>query len=297
MTLLKSTFHNAFKNILRNKLISFLSLGIIAFTLLITGIFHYLTHNIDLFVGNFSKNIEAIFYLRDGTGREEIDMLIKNLEGNLLVESVTFKSSRQAEVSFGQQFPELEYIISEFKESPFPSSIGVRFKSDQELNVKTIALIDDIEKLDIVESKQVNLDWAKKVLSVKQFVSVVGLFLSFILIFVSCFIIFNVIKINIFYRKEEIAIYRLVGAQDWYIRFPFIIEGALLGFMGSLVAAAILFAALKLFPLYASFMYNIVKGMIDFKEIPLPIFIRLLILGTAIGLLSSYFSLKQFIKR
>ncbi len=296
MNLLKNTFQHAFKNILRNKLISFLSFGIIAFTLLISGIFHYLTYNLDIFIGNFSKNIEAIFYLMDSAKQAEIEQLIKKIEENLLVEKVTYKSRNQAETAFAQQFPELEYILSEFKESPFPSSVEVKFKSEQNINIKILSLIEEIEKLSIVESKQLNLDWAKKVISIKKFISVVGVFLSFILIFVSCFIIFNVIKLNIFYRKEEITIFRLVGAQDWYIRFPFIIEGALLGFLGSLMAGVLLFAVLKLFPAYAAFMFDIVKGMINFEDIPPNIFTRLIILGTAIGLFSSYLSLKQFLK-
>lgn len=296
MNLLKSSFQNAFKNILRNKLINFLSLGIIAFTLLISGIFHYLTYSLDLFVSNFSKNIEAIFYLSDDASQAEIERLVQQIKENLLVEEVIFKSKGQAEVGFSRQFPELSYILSEFKESPFPASIEVTFKAGQHIDTKTLSLIDDIEKLGIVESKQVNLDWARRVLSIKKFVSVVGLFLSFILVFVSCFIIFNVIKLNIFYRKEEIAIFRLVGAHDWYIRFPFIIEGALLGLLGSILAGIILLAMLKLFPAYAAFLFDIVKGMIDFKTIPHHIFIRLLILGPAIGLLSSYLSLKQYLK-
>jgi cell division transport system permease protein len=105
-----------------------------------------------------------------------------------------------------------------------------------------------------------------------------------------------VIKLNIFFRKDEINIFRLVGAQDWYIRFPFIIEGALLGFVGSVMAGILLFAALKLFPAYAAFMFKIVKGMIDFEDIPFNIFIRLVLLGTGIGIVSSYLSLRQHLK-
>ncbi len=296
MSLLKSTFSNAFKNISRNKLISFLSFGIIAFTLFIFGLFNYLTYSLDNFISNFSRNIEAIFYLQEGVSQDEVDLLIKKLENYLLVDDVKYKSENQAVIAFSRQFPELEYILAEFKKSPFPASLEVKFKQEENIDVKVKALIEEIENLSIVESKQLNLDWAQKVLSIKKFVSVVGVFLSIILIFVSCFIIFNVIKINIFYRKDEINIYRLVGAQDWYIRFPFIIEGALLGFLGSIMSAIFLFIALKFFPSYAEFMYDIVKGMIHFENIPMDIFIHLVLLGSTIGLVSSYLSLRQFLK-
>jgi cell division transport system permease protein len=199
-------------------------------------------------------------------------------------------------VDFSRQFPELKYILSEFKRSPFPASIEVEFSQEYAMDTKMVSLIEDIEKLDIVESKQVNIDWAKKIIVFKRFISVMGLFLSLILIFVSSFIIFNVIKISIFYRKDEINVLRLVGATDWYIKFPFVIEGAFLGFFGSLMAGGLLFITLKLFPLYATFVFNIVKGLINFKTIPSSIFIKLIVLGTAIGLFSSFISARQFLE-
>jgi cell division transport system permease protein len=296
LNLLKSTFTNAIKNIARNKLINFLSFGIIAFTLLIFGIFNYLTFSLETFTDNFSKNIEAIFYFNEEVEQSEIDLLLGNLKKSLLVEEVTFNSREQAEIIFSRQFPELKYILSEFKKSPFPASIVVKFKQGYNIGPKVIAFIEDIEKLSIIESKQVNLDWAQKVMAIKKFISLVGVFLSFILIFVSAFIIFNVIKLNIFYRKEEIAIFRLVGATDWYIKIPFIVEGALLGFFGSLMASGLLFVTLTLFPAYATFMYSIFKDMIDFRNIPFIIFVRLVLMGTGIGLLSSYISVRQFLK-
>lgn len=296
MNLLKSTLVNAVKNIARNKLINFLSFGIIAFTLLIFGIFNYLTFSLETFTDSFSKNIEAIFYFNENVEQTEIDLLLGKLKGSLLVEEVTFNSKDQAEIIFSRQFPELQYILSEFKKSPFPASIEVKFKQGYNIGPKVIAFIEDMEKLSIIESKQVNLDWAQKVMAIKKFISLVGVFLSVILIFVSAFIIFNVIKLNIFYRKEEITIFRLVGAADWYIKVPFIVEGALLGLFGSLMAGGLLFITLKLFPAYATFMYGIFKDMVDFKHIPIFIFVRLVLLGTGIGLLSSYVSVKQFLK-
>lgn len=297
MNLLKTTIINAVKNILRNKLISFLSFGIIAFTLLIFGIFNYITYSLEVFTDGFSKNIKAIFYFKEDAKQAEVELLVNKLKEGLLVENVIFTSKNQAETDFSRQFPELEYILSEFKESPFPSSIEVEFKHEgYTLDTKILAFVKDIEKLHIVESKQVNIDWARKIIAFKKFISVVGVFLSLILIFVSVFIIFNVIKINIFYRKEEINVLKLVGATDWYIKFPFVLEGAFLGFFGSLMAGGLLFVTVKLFPIYSAFMFNIVKGMIDFKTIPGSLFIKLIVLGTAIGLFSSYFSAKQFLK-
>jgi len=295
MNLLKTAIINSIINILRNKVINILSLGIIAFTLLIFGIFNYLSLNIENFTHNFSKNIVAIFYFNEGVEKKSINELTEKLESNVLVESVIYFSENQSEIQFTREFPELKYILNEFKTSPFPSSIELKFK-EKNKNTKITSLIEEIGKLSIVESKQVNLDWAEKITTLSRFITVAGIFLSSILIFISVFIIFNIIKINIYYRKEEIAILRLVGATDWYIRIPFLIEGGMLGFFGSIFASVILFTLLKLIPLYARSVIELSKGVLSFDFIPVSIFIKLIILGTSIGFFSSLFSIRKFLR-
>jgi cell division transport system permease protein len=263
----------------------------------IFGLFSYIVYSLETFTRDFTQNIEAIFYFKDNVDQQQIDMLLSELKKSLLVKDITFVSKDQADSIFTRQFPDLKYILSEFKESPFPASIKVSFQQSNNMDTKIISLINDIEKLSIIESKTINLDWSKKVLALKKFISMVGIFLSLILIFISAFIIFNVIKINIFYRKDEINIFRIVGATDWYIKIPFIIEGAILGFFGSLLAGLLLYITLKLFPVYTSFLLKIIKDIINVRDIPLFIFARIIILGVGIGFISSYVSVRQFLKK
>ncbi len=294
MNLIKTALINSIKNILRNKVINILSLGIIAFTLLIFGIFNYLTLNIENFTQKFSKNIVAIFYFNEGTEKKSIDDLIEKLDKNILIEKISYRSENDSEIQFVREFPELKYVLSEFETSPFPASVEVTFMEKMK-NTKIVSLIDEIAKLSIVESKQVNLDWSKKITQLSKFISVIGFFLSGILIFISIFIIFNIIKINIYYRKEEISILRLVGATDWYIRIPFLIEGGILGFFGSLFASIILVFMLKLIPAYGGALIELSKGVLTFDIIPTSIFLKLVLLGTSIGFFSSLFSIKKFL--
>jgi cell division transport system permease protein len=296
MNLMKRSLSNAVINIMRNKVINFLCLGIIAFTLLIFGIFNYVSFSLESFSAQFTKGIEAIFYFKDNVDQKKIDALIDQMRDSLLVDHVTFVSKNQAEAEFSRLFPDLKYVLTEFDNPPFPASMEVKFKIQEKIDTKINAFIEDIEQLKIVESTQVNIDWAKKILAYKQFLSFIGIFLSSILIFISVFIIYNVIKLNIFYRKEEINILKLVGATDWYIRFPFVIEGALLGFFGSVMASALLYSALKLLPTFSIFKIDFIKEMFNFSIIPLDIFIQMVILGTGIGLFSALFSIKKYLK-
>ena len=107
----------------------------------------------------------------------------------------------------------MTYILAEFNNSPFPASIDVKFLSDSRNLVQVESFIRDIKKARAVESVQLNLDWARKIALIKKFASFVGFFLSAILLIVSIFIIFNVVKINIFYRRDEINYFKACRRQ------------------------------------------------------------------------------------
>ncbi len=296
MRFLFRAFEHALGNILRNKTVNFLCLGIMAFTLLVPGIFSFISFHLDRYISRLSENVEAIFYVRDGVDGAGVEGLMQRIESSLLVKETRFTSRDQARAEFAREFPELEYILSEFSDSPFPASLHARFRADARRIVQIESFIRDIEKDGRVESVQLNLDWARKIAQIKKFASFAGLFLSAILLIVSVFIIFNVVKINIFYRKEEITILRLVGATDRYIKAPFLLEGLLLGSLGGLLAGGLLLLTIKAFPLYAGFIHQVVKQLIDFSQLPMRIFWQLVATGAGIGLLSSFISLRRFIR-
>jgi cell division transport system permease protein len=296
MRFLRQTLRNALENIFRNKLVNILCLGIIAFALLVLGIFQFISFNLDRYIGKLSESVEVIFYLHDRVAAPDAEKLLRTIQESLLVREVTYTSREQAEVNFSQEFPELKYILTEFADSPFPPSINVRFKPDVRVETQVESFVRDLRQHPLVESVQLNLDWARKIGVIKKFISLVGFFLSFILVFVSVFIIFNVIKLNIFYRRDEINILKLVGGTNWYIRTPFLIEGTILGLLGGCLSSLLLMVVLKIFPLYAGFVFDLVRQMIDFQNVPLNLYVRLVGIGALIGFLSSALSLKQFLK-
>lgn len=283
-------------NILRNKSVHFLCLGIIAFTLLVPGIFGFISYHLDRYISRLSDNIEAIFYLHESAEPAGVEALMRRIEGSLLVKEIGFTSREQARADFAREFPELGYILAEFSDSPFPASVRARFRSDASGIVAIESFIRDMRRSPLVESVQLNMDWARKIANIKKFAQFAGLFLSVILLIVSAFIIFNVVKLNIFYRREEITILRLVGATDAYVKVPFLLEGLLLGSLGGLLACGLLFIAVRAFPLYAGFVYEVVRQLINFRELPPRLFWQLVATGAGIGLLSSFISLRRFIR-
>lgn len=296
MKFLIQSLVNGIASIGRNKLINFLCLGIIAFSLLVLGIFNYIAFNLDRYSSKLTESIEAIFYLKEKADPASIQALARRLQANLLVKEVGYTSRQEAEMKFSQDFPELNYVMTEFPESPFPASVEVTFKKDAEVNTQVVAFIEDVKKHPLVESVQLNLDWARKIAAAKKFISLFGYFLGFILIFVTVFIIFNVIKLNIFFRREEIAIFRLVGATDWYIKTPFLFEGSVLGLVGGILADLLLLVLVRFIPAAVGNVFSFVGQMFDVRQIPWRILAELVITGGVIGLFSSLFSLKRYVR-
>ena len=296
MKFLSQALHNAMANIGRHKLVNFLCLAIIAFSLFVAGVFLFISRNLDAYVDKLGESIAAIFYLREDTPSDQTEALLRRIQQSLLVQEARYVSADEARSRFLHDFPELRPIVAEFPESPFPPSLEVTFKLHSRLDTQVEAFVRDIQHAPPIESVQLNSDWANRVVQLRRFVSLIGMFLGLILVIVSVFIIFNVIKLNIFYRQEEAIILRLVGATDGYIRTPFLIEGTLLGLTGGALACLLLVLTIRLFPVYARNLSHMVGQLIPYSSVPAGILLNLVALGALIGFISSGISLKKYLR-
>jgi|GEM_PF-220904 len=290
-------FKSAVENILRNKTINLLCFGIIGFTLLVLGLFQIISFNLNQYVSRLSRQISAIFYFQEKSTQSERQIILELVQQSLLVQKALFISENEAYTRFGREFPDLKYILSEFDQSPFPASIEVQFREHNQSMVQIESFLKDMKKYPSIESIQLNTDWAKRIENLKQLISSVGFFISITLLFISIFVIFNVIKLNILYRQDEIIIFQLVGATNFYIRLPFLLEGLLLGMLGGLLADIFLAFSLKLFSLYGGYLFDVLRGIINLRRIPMAIFRNLILVGSTIGFFSALFSLKRFISQ
>lgn len=297
MRFLWQAFRMAIQNLMRNRTINLLCLGIIAFTLLVLGIFQFVSFNLNQYINHLSRNISAIFYLNHDIDPGARGAFLNEIQGSLLVQKVDFITNQEAMTRFINDFPDLGYILTEFQESPFPDSFEVKFREAPQAITQIEAFIKEIKKSPLVESVQLNTDWAKKIEAFKRFITSIGVFLTFILLFVSIFVIFNVIKLNILYRKEEIVIFQMVGATNLFIRLPFLIEGLLLGLSGGIVACLLLSLSLNFFTEYGGYILEFVRGIVHLGRIPSSLLLRLIIVGSLIGFFSSLVSLKRFLQQ
>ena len=237
----------------------------------------------------------VVLYLEKHFSTEVAEQIEQKLRNSSQVTKIQLVNSEQALVRFQENFPELRGIVENLRINPFPASFEISVKKD--LSAQEIqTFLQEMRNLKGVEDVQFNREWVEKIQSVSRLVKAVGTFLGGILILASFFIISNVIKLNVFARKGEIEIMRLVGATNTFIRIPFLLEGITLGILGGLASLLLLFVLIKSFPLYLGGSMGVLQEIVAFRYLTLTQSLFLIIGGAGIGCLGSLSSLARFLK-
>lgn len=177
------------------------------------------------------------------------------------------------------------------KKNPFPNAYVVSVKSPEIVNtvVKAAEGLKGIEKIKDVR------DIVDKVIKITNTLKIIGLVLFVILISVSLFLIGNTIKLTLYARKKEIGIMKFVGATDWFIRWPFIIEGMILGISGALISTGILYYAYRM--VFLKYTANALLGvnLINPQLILSTTLWQFMLGGLLIGAIGSIMSIRKFL--
>jgi cell division transport system permease protein len=275
---------------------NFFSITIICLTFLTVGVFLALANNLEYVAEQISNNMAAVFFLDKGVSKEQLKAIDDELKQSPLVLDTTFVSAEEAVDKFREKFPELQGIIENIKINPFPPSIETTFREKSISFREASTLITRIQNMEGVEDVQFNQEWVDRVHSFSRLSKAVGFFLGGILVLASFFIISNVIKLNVFARKDEIEILRLVGATNTFIRVPYLLEGITLGGIGGIVSLFLLYLLINSIPLYLGSRLGVLNELINFRYLSLSQSITILAEGGIIGFFGSITSLTRFLK-
>ncbi len=265
--------------------------------LVIVGVIFTIVINVNHIIDQIEGNLEIKVYLLDDATQLQRDYIYNNLLADENVESVTYESRQQALENFKASLGEdSEYLFSGYTDgnSPIPDSYIVKLKTPENIHDVYLKAVEMDGVRDAVYGEQT----VEKLLSFTKFTNIISWVIFAILSLIAVFIIFNTIKLTVFSRKNEITIMKYVGATNWYIRIPFIIEGSLLGVFGALISVLILRS------LYY-FVYGILIGSLT--TLPLgatlaspsavitQIFVYFVLYGILLGTIGSSFSIKKFL--
>ena len=282
----------AISSLRRNGLMSFASISTVALSLLILGMFLIMVLNLNNMASSLESQVQVTVYLQEGLSdneMREIGTKITKISG---VNQVTFVDKEEAMNRFKQRLGEQQSILKALDgNNPLPNAFEV--KMDMPERVKPVAQM--IAQFKGVENAKFGQEIIEQLFALTKMVRIFGVILILFLAMAALFIISNTIRLTVFARRKEIGIMKYVGATDWFIRWPFLIEGMILGFGGALVAVILLTET------YGALIHQVYESLAFLPLIPQYPFITrisavLLVIGTLIGALGSTISLRKFMR-
>lgn len=235
---------DAFTSLKRNKTISIASVITVLITFFVLGIFMLVANNINKGINNVQNKVELKIFLKDDIkliDQREIEIKLREIEG---VKDVIYQSKEDEYKNFQATTNENEGLLKGYtlQNNPFSASLTVKLESPEYASAVSEG-IKDFEGIETVGDQQELVD---KIIGIVNGVKVVGFGLFVILVGVSIFLIMNTTKLTVYSRRREVGIMKFVGATDWFIRWPFVIEGMVIGLVGATLACGALFFAYNL---------------------------------------------------
>lgn len=224
-------FHEGLSNMFSHGFMSFAAIGITVACLLIMGTFTLVAVNADANLKQAEQDNEILAFVDDSYTEAQAKALQKKLEAVDNVASVTFISREEAMQSFISEHPDEEYF-QDLDPNILRDRFAIKVK-ELKLQSQTVELIKAIPGIGGINAYA---ELTNGFITVRNIATVICLTLIAVLFVVSMFIISNTIKLTTFDRREEIAIMRMVGATNGFIRWPFVYEGLLLGTLSAAVA-------------------------------------------------------------
>lgn len=276
----------------RNIWMTLASIFTVVLSLFILGFFSIVILNLNKMADILESQVQISVYLKDDLSQEEIDETKETLSKIEGLQDIKFTTREEAMENFKERLGDQQFLLDALDDTnPLPDSFSLTVTSPQQ--VKTIA--DTVVALDSVESASYSQDIINHLFNLTHLIRLIGVALIILLTGAAIFIISNTIRLTVFARRKEIAIMKYVGATDWFIRWPFLLEGICLGFIGGGLATIFLYIV------YNQVTQEIYEAMAFFPLIPQHPFINyislaILVAGIIIGALGSTISLKRFLK-
>lgn len=276
----------------RNIWMTLASIFTVVLSLFILGFFSIVILNLNKMADTLESQVQISVYLKDDLSQEKIDETKETLSKIEGLQDIKFTNREEAMENFKERLGDQQFLLDALDDTnPLPDSFSLTVTSPQQ--VKTIA--DTASALDSVESASYSQDIINHLFNLTHLIRLIGVALIILLTGAAIFIISNTIRLTVFARRKEIAIMKYVGATDWFIRWPFLLEGICLGFIGGGLATIFLYIV------YNQVTQEIYEAMAFFPLIPQHPFIdyislAILVAGIIIGALGSTISLKRFLK-
>ena len=284
-----------FSNVFKNKKSTGASLMIMCATMIIFGIFLILGENINHFVDQIKSEQGFQVFLKTDATDDEIQKVGEEIREINGVSTAEYKDKTYALNTMKEKLGDKSELIEGYGEEYFPTSYVVTL-TDLNLSKDVQNKILQIENVDKITSSDKTVS---TLLSLARGIKAVTGVILVLLIVISIFIISNTIKLTVHARRREISIMKYVGATNNFIRWPFIVEGMIIGILASAISIVIVGGAYSILAeqaVNAGFMKTINMSLVGFKDMISSIIFVYMLLGIGIGALGSVISMRKYLK-
>ena len=283
---------DALKSIKRNITVSFAAMLTVLVTFFVLGTFTLVGLNFNKTIEDVADKIEIKVYLQDDiklVNQREVEIKLAEQEG---VKAVTYESKDEAFTKLKKDLEGNSGMLEGYslENNPLASSYIVTLE-DASYAGDVSKAVEDMTGVESITNQQ---ELIEKISNVVDFVQILGVVLFFVFIGVSIFLIMNTIKLAVYSRRREVGIMKFVGATDWVIRWPFVIEGMIIGAVGSLLATVILYFIYRgVFGFIASNL--LIANLVPVSFVLTTLLGGFLLGGIVVGAIGSIAALRKFL--
>ena len=292
-------FKESFSGLLKNRLMTVASMATVAACILIMSFSYCMVNNLQYMLAQLEDDIGIAAFMPSNTTAEQVENVKKEIEGIEHVTEVEYVSPDAALEDLKKELDADDILAGlEGENNPLSNSFNISIDDIKNQGI-VLQKLNEIKQNGGLENIKDAHSETEVLIKINTIITVLGIVIIVILVVISVVIIVNTIKISVFTRKTEINIMKYVGATDWFIRWPFIIEGVLIGLLGALIPMLIAWPAYAKSVSMIYCFFPVIKNMVTFRESSEIFSILLpfsLIFGILLGVIGSVTSIRKHLK-
>lgn len=284
----------AFKQVFRNRTMSIASMFSITAMLLILGLFFILVVNINMVSETAKKQFDSIqVYLQDTTTYEQATDMISELNATDGVKEASYLSNEQAMAKWRLKWGDNAYLLDGLDKNPLPNSLIIKVSNLESAD----AVVAKVKTFEGIEDIKYYKDTVDQLMKITRFIQIGATIIIIFLVIISVVVVSNTIKLTVLAREREISIMKYVGATNWFIRGPFLVEGILIGILSALISVGIIsFLYYKISELAGEQLFVMLSTtMVPGAFLIVHLVWIFLALGVSIGACGSIVSMRRFL--
>lgn len=293
--MLSRGIRDAFKSVFRNFSLSIASVSCISITLVVVAIAIIASWNVNSITESIKKDVTIVVFINQKATDLDLEKIDSELRDIKNIESVVLKTKEQEKKEMMEESEVFENIMTDWDEdeSPLKDSFLIKVTNLEEIK----DTVKKIKKIDMVDVVNYGESMVEKMLGAFDIIEKVTIAIVIALIVVNVFLIVNTIKLTIFSRKREISIMRLVGASNFSIKYPFVVEGMVIGMIGSIIPIIlVIYGYTYLYTYFDGELFSSLIKLIDPQPFVYIVSLIVLGIGIVVGMIGSSRAVRKYLK-